>query len=46
MTCYGWGGVSKEWETNDPENDIRKSRSRMARLKVLSISYKSLGVEG
>ena len=46
MNGCGWGGGSKERETNYPENDRRERWGRRARVKLLSISDKSLGVEG
>ena len=46
MDVCGWGGDSKEGETNHSENDIRKRWGRRDRLKVLSISDKSLVAEG
>ena len=45
MNVCGWGGGSKEGETNNPVNNRRERWGRELDLKVLSISDESLGVE-
>ena len=46
MNRCKWRGGRKEEEIVDPGNDRRKRWGRRARLKVSSISDKSLGAEG